>query len=86
MITLTMNLNNINYVTASLFGYYYHYRFIVLIMIIRIFWETCVPGNARVSGSGEATAIWSPRHCKPAACILGLTGANMQLSLICGFL
>ena len=25
------------------------------------------------------------RHCEPAACILGLTGANMRLSLICGF-
>ena len=25
------------------------------------------------------------RHCKPAACILGLTGATMRLSLICGF-
>ena len=51
----------------------------------RIFRQTCVPGNARVCGSGDATAIWSFRHCKPAACILGLTGANMRLSLICGF-
>ena len=51
----------------------------------RIFRETCVPGNARVSGSGEATAIWSFRHSKPAARILGLTVANMRLSLICGF-
>ena len=25
------------------------------------------------------------RHCKPAACILGLTGANTRLSLTCGF-
>ena len=32
--------------------------------------------------SGEATAIWSFRHCKPAACILRLTGANMWLSLM----
>ena len=44
-----------------------------------------MPGDARVCGSREATAIWSFRHCKPAACILGLTGANMRLSLICGF-
>ena len=50
-----------------------------------IFRETRVPGNARVCGSGEATAIWSFRHCKAAACILGLTGANMRLSLIYGF-
>ena len=50
----------------------------------RTFWETCVPGNARVCGSGEATAIWSFRHCKPAACILGLAGANTRFSLICG--
>ena len=35
--------------------------------------------------SGEAAAIWSSRHCKPTACILGPTGANMRLSLICGF-
>ena len=48
------------------------------------FRETCVPGNARVCGSGKASAIWSFRHCKPAACILGLAGAKMQLSLICG--
>ena len=42
----------------------------------RVFRETCVPGNARVCGSGRATAIWSCRLCKPAACILGLTRAN----------
>ena len=52
----------------------------------RIFRETSVPGNARGCGSGEATAIWSFRHYKPAASILGPTGANMWLSLICGFL
>ena len=51
----------------------------------RVFQEISVPGNARVCGSGKATAIWSFRHCKPAACILGLTGASMRLSLICGF-
>ena len=51
----------------------------------RIFRENSEPGNARVCGSGKATAIWSFRHCKPAACILGLTGASMRLSLICGF-
>ena len=44
-----------------------------------------VPGNARVRRSGKSTAIWSFRHCKPAACILGLAGADMRLSLICGF-
>ena len=44
--------------------------------------QPCVPGNARVCGSGEVTAIWSLRHCKPAACILGLIGANMQISLM----
>ena len=37
------------------------------------------------AGSGKATAIWSFRHCEPAACILCLAGANMRLSLICGF-
>ena len=50
----------------------------------RILRETCVLGDARVCGSGEATAIWSSRHCKPAACILGLAGASMRLSLKCG--
>ena len=25
----------------------------------RVFWENSVPGNTRVCGSGEATAIWS---------------------------
>ena len=39
--------------------------------------------NLHVIGSREAAAIWSFRHCKPAACILGLTGADMRLSLIC---
>ena len=51
----------------------------------RVSWESSVPGNALVCGSGEAAAIWSSRRRKPAACILGLTGANMRLSLICGF-
>ena len=51
----------------------------------RVSRESSVPGNARVCGSIKATAIWSFRHCKPAACILGLTGANMRLSLIRGF-
>ena len=51
----------------------------------QIFRETRVPGNVQVCGRGEATAIWSIRRCKPAACILGLTGANMRLPLICGF-
>ena len=37
------------------------------------------------AGRKKTTAIWSLRHCKPAACILGPTGANMRLSLICGF-
>ena len=41
--------------------------------------------NARPCGSGEAAAIRSFGRCKPAACILGLTGANTRLSLICGF-
>ena len=41
--------------------------------------------HTRVCASGEATAIWSFRHCKPAARILGLTGANVRLSLMCGF-
>ena len=50
----------------------------------RIFRESSVPVNAQVSGSGKATVIWSFRHCKSAACILGLTGANMRLSLMCG--
>ena len=36
----------------------------------------------RARSSGEATASWSFRHCKPAACILGLTGVDMRLSLI----
>ena len=45
----------------------------------------CYFNVGRVCGSGKATAIWSFRHCKPAACILGLPGANMRLSLICGF-
>ena len=51
----------------------------------RIFWANSVPGNALVCVSREAAAIWSSRHCKPAACILGLTGANLRLSLTCGF-
>ena len=38
-----------------------------------------------VCGLGKATAIWRIRRCKPAACILGLTGADARLSLICGF-
>ena len=38
-----------------------------------------------VCGSGKATAIWSFRHYKPAACIPDITGANMRRSLICGF-
>ena len=37
----------------------------------RSFRESSVPGNARVCGSGKATTIWSFRHCKRAACILG---------------
>ena len=45
----------------------------------RVFWETCGPGNTR---SGKTVAIWSHRHCKPAACTLGLTGANMRISLM----
>ena len=32
--------------------------------------KPAAPGSARVRGSGKATAIWSLRHCKPAACIL----------------
>ena len=51
----------------------------------RIFRESSLPGNAWVCGSGKATAIRSFRHCKPAACSLGLTEANVRLSLICGF-
>ena len=47
-----------------------------------MFRESCVPGNARARGSGEASAIWSLRHCKPAACILGLIGANVRLTLV----
>jgi len=31
----------------------------------------CVPGNARSCGVGKATAIWSFRHSKPAASVLG---------------
>ena len=49
------------------------------------FRESSASGNARVCGSGKETVIWSCRHSKPAACILGLTGASMQLSLLCGF-
>ena len=48
----------------------------------RVFRESSVPGNAQVCGSGKATAIWSFRHCKPAACIPVLNGANMRLSLV----
>ena len=47
--------------------------------------KTSVAGNARVCGSGEAAAVWSSRHCEPAAYILGPTVANTRLSLICGF-
>ena len=41
--------------------------------------------NARIWGLGKAIAIWSSRHSKPAARILGLAGAHMQLSLMYGF-
>ena len=48
----------------------------------RVFRASSVPGNGRACGSGEAAASWSLRHCTPAACIPGLTGANRRLSLI----
>ena len=54
-----------------------------------LIWVTGSSGKApyremrRVCGSGEA-AVWSFGQSKPAACILGLTGANMRLSLISG--
>jgi len=34
---------------------------------------------ALLCGPGKATAIWSFRHRKPAACILGLTAADARL-------
>ena len=42
-------------------------------------------GSAWFRGLGKATAIRSFRHCEPAACILGLTGATVPLSPVCGF-
>ena len=43
--------------------------------------KNSVPGNTRVCGLGKATAIWSFRHCQPAACNLGLPGASIRLSV-----
>ena len=40
---------------------------------------------ARGQPMSPLPAAISSRHCKPAACILGLAGANMWLSLTCGF-
>ena len=42
----------------------------------RLFRESSIPRLTR------RLAIWSCRHCKPSACILGLTGANTRLSLV----
>ena len=52
----------------------------------RVFRESCVIGKyagLRVGKRRPRSGAF--RHCKAAACILGLTGANMRLSLICGF-
>ena len=47
------------------------------------FWGKLRTGKYAGIGSGKATEIRSFRQCKQAAGILGLTGDNMWLSLIC---
>ena len=43
----------------------------------RIVWENAVTGKGADLGVGRSN---HERHCKPGACVLGLTGANMQLN------
>ena len=59
------------------------YIYIRIHIYIYIYIYTYIYIEREREGEREATAIWGFSHCKPAACVLGLTGANMRVSLMC---
>ena len=66
------------YVSLSLSLYNIHIYNVYVSWVTRFSGKTVYREMRRFAGWEKATAIWSFRHCEPAACILGLTG-------ICGF-